>query len=543
MQKKIYFIFLTCLLISFSASAENWFYTFKKGDTVWDFGHSALIEWQHWDDIVTLNKITNDHYMKPGMQIAIPMKWLKQRESKISVRKITGQVTVQLDESSRTMILKPGMRISLGDSIHTKENSTIQLIFEDGTKLTLLEKSTLILVSARMIGGDKINASDIKARIIKGRVNIHANPDKQADNRFEILTVAGNSAVRGTKFRVNADQTSTMTEVLTGKILVSNPQGHTDLTSGFGTIARVGEKPLAPIVLLDAPNIEHLPRIVRYLPESNKLTDAASKATAYRLQVLKKSEPELILIDQISKQNVIFSQLLSDGDYIVKLRAIDENGLEGKTAQYAMQIDARPEAPFQQQPKDTYVQTVGDINFKWSEPENIKQYLLELSTQESFQDSKTSRFKLLENKYTRTIEEPGNYYWRISSIDNNGKIGPPSNSSSLVIVPKPEHPEMEKPAIDEHQLLLKWRDAGSDMHYKIQFSNDSDFSLILIEQTITQAQFSLDRPASGTYYFRVQTISSEGFSSAYSPTQKINVPVKSYWPAGIASLLFLLLAL
>ncbi len=545
MQKKIYIIALLGLFLSSVANAENWFYTFQKGDTVWDVSHNSLVDWQHWDDIVKLNKITKDHRMKPGTKIAIPIKWLKQRESKISVRKVSGQVRVQLAQSKRSLALKPGMRIALGDSVQTGKDSIVQLVFEDGTKLTLLEQSQLIMVTARIVGGERMNASDIKARISKGRVNIHANPDKQPDNRFEILTVAGNSAVRGTQFRVNANPISTKTEVLSGKIQVSNPQGRINLPTGFGTVAQVGKKPLPPIALLKAPSIDHLPRVVRYLPMTVKLANKTKQANiaSYRVQVAKQSEPELIIIDRIVKENLFINQNLLDMDYLVKIRAIDKQGLEGKTAQFTMQIDARPEAPFQQQPEDEQVQPAGKIYFKWSEPEDIAHYLLEISTKKEFLNDSVTQYELTENQYIETINELGNYYWRISSIEDTGKIGPPSNVSTLIIVPKPEQPKLEKAAIDENKLTLKWRDSGPDVYYEVQFSSDPSFTQIISEERVSQAQFTIVRPSSGSYYFRAKTISNDNFSSPYSPVQKINVPPKSYWPAGIASFLVLLLVL
>ncbi|MFK5894705.1 MAG: FecR domain-containing protein [Pseudomonadota bacterium] len=545
MPKKIYTLILFSLIFCLSSHvyAENWFYTFKKGDTVWDFSRNSLNDWQHWDDIVKLNKITQDQTIQPGTQIAIPIKWLKQRVAKIRVRKVNGQVSVQLANSKRSLVIKSGMRIGLGDTIKTGKNSTVQLIFEDKTLLTLLEQSDLVFVTATMIGGESLNSSNIKARITKGRVNIHANPNKQVDNRFEILTNAGNSAVRGTQFRINASQISTHTEVLSGKVHVSNQQGYIDLPTGFGTLTRVGKKPLPPIVLLEPPNIEHLPRKIRYLPSSIQLHDSNPKIASYRVQILKKLEPEIIVMDQTSKNSVFFSQLLADGEYIVRVRAIDKLGLEGKTAEYVMHLDVRPEAPFQQQPIDSHIQGAGEIEFKWSKPENISQYLLEISNEKNFQASSVQKYNLTDNDYSRQIEIPGNYYWRVSSIDKSGKMGPPSTPSTVLIVPKPKQPELQKVAIDEQQLILKWRDAGANMHYVIQFSSDSKFTTLLNEQTVNQPQFTLERPEGGTFYFRAKTISSDNIESHYSPVQKVDVPSLSYWPAIFTTLLVLILIL
>ena len=544
-QKILYAIIVLNLAMLNIAQAENWYYTFKKGDTVWDFSHNSLQDWQKWDDIIQLNKISNDHYMKPGTEILIPLKWLKQRASVISVAKTTGKVFVNLANSKQKLILKPGMHVALNDEIITKENSTVQLLFEDGTKLNVLERSHLLFVTAKMLGGQSLNAIDVKAKVTQGRINVYANPLKRPNQRFIIQTLAGNSAVRGTQFRVNVNQNSTHTEVLKGNVNVNNKLGQRNIPGGYGTISQLGKKPLAPIVLLEAPKIDHLPRVVHYLPSTIKITSKKNnpKISAYRFQIYKQSQSDVLLVDKISKQGVFFSQELIDDDYVVNIRAIDQQGLEGKTAQYVMQIDARPEAPFQQQPSEGITQPAGNMSFKWSEPEQIKQFVLEVAMSQDFSDEYKQKIRVDTTQIDLNLEQVGNYFWRVSSIDKSGKIGPPSNASSLTLVPKPEQPKMEEPDIAQDQLKLKWRDAGEGMTYSIQFSRDEDFSDILDEQTVEQAQFTLKRPEGGNYYFRAKTNSPDGFSSPYSPVQKIEVPPKSYWPAAIWGGLILLLAL
>ncbi|MCU7938145.1 MAG: FecR domain-containing protein [gamma proteobacterium symbiont of Bathyaustriella thionipta] len=436
------------------ALAENWLYTFKPGDTIWDFSHESLTDWRNWKEIVKLNNIKNEYVMHPGSQIAIPVKWVKQRASKINVINIHGNVQVQLFDSKRILSLKPGMRISKGDIITTDKNSNALLIFEDETKLTLHEESVLLITTARIMGGNKISSSDIQAQIKKGRVNIHANPDKLPDNRFEILTTAGNSAVRGTQFRVSTDNKITKTEVLSGYIDVSNPQGTTKLPAGFGTIAAVGKKPLPPINLLSAPKLNQLDKHIRYLPARFTFAEK-QQVSAYRVQIVNQQDPDSIVFDQIIKRTLTIIQDLPDGLYTLKVRAIDEQGLEGKGASHLFQIDARPVAPFQQKPDNKHTQQIGEVNFKWSSPLDSSHYLLEIATQTDFAQKKTIQHKVSNSSHRVLLDEAGTYYWRISSVDNTAHQGPPSDLSLIHIIPVPRKPEMEQPSISDDHLILR----------------------------------------------------------------------------------------
>jgi len=544
MYKNFFIItFLYFFLFSNQVAADNWFYTFKSGDTIWDLSHSSLIDWQHWDDIVKLNKIKNEYTIQPGTQIKIPLKWAKQRSSKITSKHCYGKVTIRLKNSRHVLPLKPGMRISIGDSITTDKNSNAVLVLEDGTKLNLLEQSELSFTIARSLGGDKINSLDIQAHIKKGRADIYANPHKNPDNRFEIQTIAGNSAVRGTQFRINASDTTTKTEVLSGRILVSNTQGKISLPAGFGTIAAVGKKPLPPVVLLAAPDLKQLSALIRYLPVRFSFPEK-KKAAGYRIQLSSPQKPDKIILDRVVKNSLSITQDLADGQYHLSVRAIDKNGLEGKTAFHLFQLDAQPVAPFQQKPEDGQTQQVGEVMFKWSEPLNIPLYLLEVSTQADFSIKKDLiQEKISTQSYTLTLEQPGSYYWRVSSIDNNDHQGPPGDISRVNLIPVPEKPELAPPAINDDTLILKWRDAGEGIRYHIQFSNNPDFSSLIADKTIVEPRFELPRPASGFYYLRVKLIDSENYAGAYSAVQKIDVAPKSYWPAAAAGILFLLLAL
>lgn len=75
------------------------------------------------------------------------------------------------------------------------------------------------------------------------------------------------AAVRGTRFRVNASAQTTWTEVLEGAVDVSTAVGQVQAGAGYGTVAQLGQAPVAPRALLAAPDLSVLPQRLERLPD------------------------------------------------------------------------------------------------------------------------------------------------------------------------------------------------------------------------------------------------------------------------------------
>ena len=222
---------------------------------------------------------------------------------------------------------------------------------------------------------------------------------------------------------------------------------------------------------------------------------------------------------------------MPDGDYVLRVRAIDADRLEGFNATRPFQVAARPEPPLPMGIVEGVVVREAQPQFSWSQPEGITHYRLQLANDADFKQLLSDQTVLTGLQFTSdTSLQPGIYYWRIASLDALHKQGPYSDAQRFEYKPVPASPDMEEPALDKDNLSLRWQAAGPGLQYHFQLAADSDFNDIIIDRTTAEAGLDMPRPPSRNYYFRVQTIDDSGYAGPYGKTQKIHVPPGSYWP-------------
>lgn len=115
------------------------------------------------------------------------------------VKKITGTVEVKRDKS--TILLKKGSRLENGDIIMTKSNSSIGIIFDDGSRLSLGSKAIFIInqfivLPAKEEYNVDLNLTKGKAVFSSGKIG------KLAPKSVKFHIPEGIIAIRGTKFAV-----------------------------------------------------------------------------------------------------------------------------------------------------------------------------------------------------------------------------------------------------------------------------------------------------------------------------------------------------
>lgn len=80
-------LFLTSLLtLSAQAAAEEWIYTVRPGDNLWNVSARHLTSMQYVKRLQQINRIPDAYTIPPGTKIRIPVAWTKQRTEGISAR-------------------------------------------------------------------------------------------------------------------------------------------------------------------------------------------------------------------------------------------------------------------------------------------------------------------------------------------------------------------------------------------------------------------------------------------------------------------------
>lgn len=117
------------------------------------------------------------------------------------VKKITG--TVEVKRAKKVFLLKKGSHLENGDMIISKAKSSIGIIFDDGTRLSLGAKA--IFVINKFIVKPSEKKYDVDLELKKGKAVFSSGKvGKLAPKSVKFRIPTGVIGIRGTKFAVEA---------------------------------------------------------------------------------------------------------------------------------------------------------------------------------------------------------------------------------------------------------------------------------------------------------------------------------------------------
>ncbi len=541
-QSALCLLFLICLLLLLPAAAvgQDWLYTVRPGDNAWDVGKRYLKSMRYWQQFKELNHIRDPRLIAPGSKLRFRLQWLKSGAVMATLQSAHGTVTILRAGTGTAIPARSGMALWTGDEVRTGTGGNALLRFVDDSRILLEQNSVLALDRLMNYGGTGM--AETRLHLKKGRTDNRVTPKKGPGSRFEIRTPSAMAAVRGTNYRVGYDSGLMRTEVSGGAVQVANSRASRVVPARYGALTRKKEKPGPPIPLLPPPDLSSLPKIMEESPFMLRFPPVPG-ATAYRLQVATDRQFNVLLADTVADRPRIVVPQLADGDYILRLRAIDSNGLEGLDAYHACTLNARPLPPIRVRPRDGAVLTDPQPSFLWSAPKQARSYIFQLADNREFKNP------LIDlQSYDKTTLRPGKklapgtYYWRVAGRDAEGKPGPLGMVMAFRI-PMPA-PDMGKAAFDDKEMVFRWQAVGPEQRYRIQIATDEDFQHVLVDKKTARARFKMASLDPGDYYIRVATIEPDDFQGPFSSPQHLKVPSPpNPWALILGPLFFLGVAL
>jgi hypothetical protein len=377
----------------------------------------------------------------------------------------------------------------------------------------------------------KTGMVDTRVRLQQGRVDTRVKPSQGPGSRYHIITPAAVAAVRGTNFRVSTEsgQPVSRSEVIEGKVNVSSDIDARLVPAGYGVVAEKGKPTPPPRELLPAPDGSGMPEVYQRLPLAFAW-NAVDGAHGYRFQVADQAEFSTLIADRQTTAPSGLWHDLPDGDYFLRLRAVDDEQLEGRNGDYAFNVDARPFPPFLVEPRDGITLRDARPTLSWSEPDNVSKYRVQLAADPEFAtllhddtQSGAARFK------PDQALAVGRYHWRTASIDASGEQGPYSDVHQFEYRAVPPSPDFKEPEVGKNELVIQWQSAGDQVRYQFQMAEDPDFEQLEMDRVIDEPRVAMPRPIPETYYFRARTIDSDGYEGEFGPAQKLTVQPTSFW--------------
>lgn len=397
-----------------AAPANMLSYRMKRGDNLYTLADKYMIRVGAASEVQRLNRIANPREIPVGTPIRIPVRLLKYKPQTARILAWRGAVSLNNDRAPAV-----GMQLAEGSNILTGQGGFLTLVLSNGSRVSIPSQSAIRISRLReyVITDDL----DYELSLDKGRVQTKAAPFKNPGSRYRIRTPVAVSAVRGTEFRVNMEESNTpsLTEVLQGTVAVT-PEAtasvETLVPQGSGIAVRKDGSILTE-ALLAAPELTN-PGKVQNEEALVFTVSPVAGATRYRGVVA----TDASMIEQI--QEIVTSTpslsftAIPDGQYFIRVSALSPEGLEGMPSNYGFSRRFLTTTGGATPAPD------GSVVFKWDVSGNGKI---------------VSRFQLYRDALTTTpyIDEagimtdhikldtlpPGNWVWRVGvSAFNKGTV-------------------------------------------------------------------------------------------------------------------------
>ncbi len=533
MQRWAVHVTIMALVVAASAlsrapAADEWIYTVRPGDNLWDFAQRHCADSACWRRLQEMNDVADPWRMPPGLRLRVPVELLKAEPAPARVVGFSGEGSITPAGTAEQRPVSEGVLLQAGDTLTLSTSGSATLEFADGSQLLAGPSSVLRLDAVSAYGGGEAMV-DTRVRLDQGRSDADVK-SRPTPSRFVIEAPAAVSAVRGTSLRVavaNHGETA-RTEVISGTVEVSAAGGAIQVGEGFGVVTLKGGQPGAPRVLLSAPRLAPLPAAFDRLPFRVRVEPLPS-AFAYRMEVSSTETFDELLHDIVSEDVTLRGPDLPDGRYWVRVRAIDDQGLEGHDTAAGIEIHARPEPPLLMEPiREGKVREQAPF-FRWAAPEGAKAYRFQLAKNDDPAAPVVQRnaYRGVSLRLDQPLS-PGRYSWRVAAVDAAGKAGPYSDFQSFEYEPAAEGAATGPAESDEKRMVFPWRAGEPGQTYRIQLARDREFRTIVVDEKSSVPEVSVPRPEPGHYFLRVQTIDADGYEGPFGAAQAVDTE-EEYW--------------
>ncbi len=277
------------LLASSISWADDWLYTVRPGDKLWNIAQDYCGSGRIAQAIADHNGLTNIAQLRAGQRIAIPTNLLAFSPSHANVLQTTGDVFL-LRKNGNRELAQTGATVNMGDHVITEQGAAL-VTFADGSQISIVPNSRVLFNKLTAFGPAGMVDTHLRFTYGQGEAKVKR---QNRGGRFRIQTPEGIAAVRGTQFRVGRTDGDTeplsTTETLEGLVAFTGQGKQEQLPAGFGVAAaagRVVREELLPPPLLDTlPNGLTRTTPFSWQPLAGALTYVIEWATAEQPEII-----------------------------------------------------------------------------------------------------------------------------------------------------------------------------------------------------------------------------------------------------------------
>lgn len=511
---------LTMAAAAVSAGEPVFTHVVTREETLIALSRRLLADPRQWPQLQQHNRIADARRVPVGTVLKIPVRLLATEPVPARVLSASGEVSgPQGVAVAAGQALPQGARLQAGDG----GQATLQLV--DGTVLRLRSGSVVQVETSRRLPRSGGALSGVKVEDGQVEVQAQKRPGAGAPG-FQISTPQGLLGVRGTEFRVSVDARAetTRNEVLEGQVMTEGRDGRAgrSVAAGFGVVVDRSGTVTPPVRLLAPPDVSAWPALQERVLVRFPIQPQPA-VVAYRAQVAAAADPafERVLQDVRSTGAELRLVDLPDGDYRIRVRAEDAQGLQGRDALHLFTLKARPEPPLPTGPGPKAVVSGARLDLAWASVDEARSYRLQLARDEAMREPIQDQRTLAGTAWSVDALAPGVYFWRLASERSATDQGPfgPVQRVELRALPAPLPP----PRVGEDSLKLAWEGLPGQT-FEVELARSADFAVLELTRRTEQSALELRLPGTGRYWVRMRARDPDGFVGPYTAPQAFTVP-------------------
>ena len=379
-----------------------------------------------------LNDIPRPRHLQPGTTLRLLPGWLKPHAERATLETASNEVKINGKPAH------DGDHLPEGTTVKTGPDSAALITLPDGTRLRIPSATEVRLERLRAYHGEK----DLDAGFLLRHGGIEPDSPGKRSRPLNIRTPSGNAAVRGTHFRVHAENKRSTVEVLRGQVAAGNRRSTTPVDAGQGAWFTAKGKPTVT-PLPPAPELTTLSgRTWHETAPQLPLPARDAQTAAWHVEVSTRQDFGAMVLDTRTQAPAFTLPSRQDGPHFVRVSRISPTGIEGYAGLAEISILARPLPP-KLQPQAAEVQVNRDhpLMFAWQTvPDEValpQRYRLQVAADADFRtilhdtvvDARSARIQ-------PDTRRPLARWWRVAAIEGEGahqKQGPFSAAQRFVL--------------------------------------------------------------------------------------------------------------
>lgn len=412
---------------------------------------------------------------------------------------------VEGDARLQDQALAAGTVLREGGELRTGPDGYVGLRLPDGLMLALLPGSEARIASLR--------AGTLVLALRRGRMETvpgkpPAGAALLAPLSIEVQTALATVQSRGGEFRVGLGNAGAGTiEAANGALEVRPAAGAPlSLPAGTGLVLQSGKPPAQPRPLLPPPSLWGGVRLAPQMPFDVDFSPT-SGARGYRVALHSLGERRGLVSEEFAEGPVGKLTAVANGDYAVRVRAVDRDGLHGLESVSLLRLSVRGGPPRLSAPLEGSRIYGDQVSFFWRPKEEAEGYVLEIARDPAFRAIVTRTPQLADPRHVAEGLAPGDYHWRVAAHMPDGQLGLFSEGRSFGV--RAGAPALGAPLVEAEALRFSWP-AKPGQRVELQIAADREFQLIVAERAAESTPVVVPRPAPGTYYARLRLRDADG---------------------------------